>query len=167
MTDKVLAPLAEALRFSTEDLRQNRQGKLSIRQKGRLWARCLGTLAGGLALALAPILLTWLLLGWSNAQLTQANLADSRAWLGYAVGLALGAFFFVANFRAVFLLPDLLAAQTVPLEAQAQVWGRYLVIKQRRFVLEPPSLELIRHGVRYRVYFLPLSNTLLSLEFAD
>src|SRR5688500_3361033 len=124
-----------------------------------------GLLFGGLLLMVTPVLLGWGLILWGSDE--ALTFTDSRALIGYLVGLVLGIIYVVANWQDLLLLVDLMRGQVVTVEATAQVWGKYLILDRYRFVLDDAVLALMKSGLRYRAFVLPLSQTLLSIEFSD
>jgi len=163
-----LTPLGAAFHFTPQDLRVNRQGQVSPPQRSRLWKRFILTLLGGILLILAPTLITWILISWSARQSLPTTLTDDRAFIGYLIAVLLGLIYAAANFRTLLLCIDLLRGQVQPLVAPVRIWGEYLLIGQFRFVMEEETdLTLIKSGLTYRAFVLPMSQTLLSLEFAE
>ena len=160
-------PLASAFHFSPDDLRVNRESRLSGRQRLYLWRR-FGLLAGGgILLILTPMFLTWGLVMWSTEQNLDEVVYDDRVWIGYLIAVLLGVMYVVANHKSLALLVDLLMGHVQEERGIGQVWGRYLKIGKHRFVIDDDALEMIQSGLQYRVFVLPLSSTLLSIEYAE
>lgn len=149
--------------YKTQDVRRNREGHLSAGQRRQLTQRWLVTVLGGVALVFAPIVLAWILILWGTGDNFAAVI--SQAWLGYLIGLLLGILYAAVNFRSLLLGLDLLRGIVKPVSGMARMWGEYLIVGQDRFVIE--QRELIQDGLQYRVFFLPASRTVLSIEFSE
>lgn len=163
-----LTPLGAAFHFTPQDLRANRQGELSPAQRRTLWSRFVLTILGGGLLVLVPILVTWGLIMWAAQQNLNTTLSDNRALIGYLIAGMLGLIYFAANAQAVLLALDLWRGQTQAVVAPVKIWGGYLLMGKQRFLLDDDlDLSLIKSGLTYRAFILPLSQTLLSLEFAE
>lgn len=165
--DEAVNPLAEAFRYTSRDLKLNRERRISGSQRRRLWLRFMGTAIGGLLLTLAPLLVTWGLLIWASGAGLSAALSDERALIGYMVGGILGGFYGLSNIKSLLLWADLLQSRVRIIKGPASVWGSYLQVGRYRFVIDERAAKLVQAGVSYRVYLLPASRTLLSIEFAD
>jgi hypothetical protein len=163
----VLTPLASAFRYTPDDLRANRQYYLSGRQRRRLWTRFWTLALGAALLFTVPIFLALGLALWSTDQSIGAAMNDTRTGLGYAVGFILGIFYVIANWSSLWMFFDLLRGRVTEITGPAQVWGRYLIVKDFRFVVDDHALQMLQSGVAYRVFILPRSKTLLSIEFAE
>lgn len=163
----IISPFGEAFHFTHEDIRANRQRQLSWRQRRRLWGLFWLTLIGGLLLVMMPILVAWSLIWWATDQPFAAAMGDSRAGIGYLVGGLLGGMYFLANFKTLLLAVDLLGRRVRVLKGVAQIWGQYLLIGRHRFVIGEEAVGMLQSGLSYRVFILPASNTLLSIEFAE
>jgi hypothetical protein len=167
MSDKPLTPLADAFHFTPDDLRANRENRLSGRQKLKQWRRFWGHLGGGVMLVVAPILITWGLILWGSEQSLSDTIYDSRSLIGYVIALMLGVIYVIANVSALVLFFDLLRGRVYVVRGTAEVWGRYLKVGGYRFVMDEGDLSMIQPGMHYRVFILRLSQTLLSIEFAE
>jgi hypothetical protein len=167
LTDKPLTPLADAFHFTPDDLRANRENRLSGRQKFKQWRRFWGYFWGGVLLIFAPILITWGLVMWGTEQSLSDTVYDSRSLIGYVIAVILGLIYITANFSPLILCFDLLVGRVYSVRGTAEVWGRYLRVGGYRFVMEEGDLSMIQPGMHYRVFMLQLSQTLLSIEFAE
>lgn len=162
-----LVQLGQAFKFSSDDLRANREGKLTFRQRRRIWQRFWQALITALLMLLIPIIVTWFLLFWQ----TSATLADvlnhPAALIGYSTGAILAAFYIIANAPAFFVVIDVWRGRVQAISGPVERYGQYLVLKKRRFLLESNTLDLIQNGLRYTFYILPGSQHILSVEFAE
>jgi len=163
----VLTPLASAFQYTPDDLRANRQSQLSGRQRRRLWGRFWLLALGAGLMVIVPIALALGLALWSTDQSLSAAMNDTRTGLGYAVGFILGIFYVIANWSSMWTFFDLLRGRVVEIVGPAQLWGRYLIVDEARFVVDDHALQMLQSGVTYRVFMLPRSKTLLSIEFAE
>ena len=163
----VLTPLAAAFHYTPDDLKANRQYRLSGRQRRALWLRFWLVALGAVLLFTVPILLAWGLVLWSSAQGLNAAINDTRAGLGYAVGVILGSFYVIANWSSLMMFFDLLRGRVVEVTGPAEIWGRYLTIGDRRFVVDVDALQMLQPVLNYRVFLLPRSRAMLSIEFAE
>jgi hypothetical protein len=160
-------PLASAFRFTGEDLQANRQGKVTAAQRRRLWRRLFVVFFGGLLLLLVPILLAWSLITFATNQSFSEAFWDGRMFSGYLVGLLLWSIYLGANYRTWLLGLDLLRGKVISVAGPVRVWGRYLILEDYQFVIDETALSLVKTGLRYRVFILPSSCTLLSIEFSE
>ncbi len=160
-------PLASAFHFTGEDLQANRQGKITSRQRRRLWGRFLMLFCGGFLLLGIPILLAWALIAFATDQPFSEALWDGRMFSGYMIGLLLWSIYLGANYRVWLMAVDLLRGKVIPVVGPVRVWGQYLILENHQFVLEDAALALVKTGLRYRVFTLPQSSTLLSIEFYE
>ena len=163
----LLTPLAAAFEYTPDDLKANRQGRLSGRQRRALWMRFWGVFLGLVLLVVVPIVLAWGLVLWSSDDGLSAAMNDTRAGLGYAVGAILGIFFAVANWPSLMMFFDLMRGRVRESTGEAHIWGRYLTVGDDRFVVGQDALNMLQPGLNYRVFLLPRSRTLLSIEFAE
>jgi hypothetical protein len=163
----LLTPLAAAFHYTPDDLKANRQFRLSGRQRRAQWLRFWLVALGAVLLFTAPILLAWGLVLWSGAADLNAAINDTRAGLGYAVGFILGSIYVIANWASLLMFFDLMRGRVVEATGPAEVWGRYLTIGGKRFVVNEDELQMLQSGFAYRVFLLPRSRTLLSIEFAE
>lgn len=159
--------LGDAFGFTAEDIAQNRQGRMTWAQRGRLWRRFWATALGGVLLAGVPAIAAGWLVHWATGIPLDAAFTDTRATSGYVVALLLGVIYVAANHKTLLLFIDLLLGRVQTVRGMMEIWGRYLVIGGYRFVAEETALESVQAGLRYRAFVLPASNTLLSLEFAE
>jgi len=168
MDDKRLLPLGDIFIFTGEDLRRNRDGGLSWGQRRKLSLQFIGVVLSALPLVALPILAAWGLSAWQSPPTNpQAFLNANGTQYGYLFGGTLGLLYFLSNVRLFLLGLDLLRGRVVPLRGLAQTWGKYLFIGRRSFVVEEAVLKNVQTGLNYRVFTLPLSGLLLSIEFAE
>lgn len=162
-----ISQLGQALAFSHDDLRANRDGRVTRRQRRVLWRRFWGGAIIFALLLLVPIGIAVLLVAWGTEQGLMVVLFNDEALIGYAVG-ALSAMFYVATTLQSFLLaPDLVRGRVLAITGPVERYGRYLYMGQQRFLLGPGDLELVQSELHYTLYFLPTSQFVLSMEFAE
>lgn len=162
-----LAQLGQVFHFSSDDLRANREGKISLRQRWRLWRRFWGTFFTILALLLIPILVGWALVLSGTDKALIDVLFDPAALAGYITGFMLAGFYTLVNFSTLVLLVDMSRGRVRAVSGPVQRMGRYLFINKRRFLVEVSTLDLIQTGLHYTFYVLPGSQHILSVEFAE
>lgn len=162
-----ITQLGRALSFSHEDLRVNRSGAVTPRQQRRLWQRFWSGLLTFLVLAFVPIAVTWLLVAWGTTQSFGHVVADDAAMIGYIVGIMAGGFYVATAVRNFMLLPDLVRGQVKSITGPVERYGRYLYVGRERYLLQSGASELVQSELHYTLYFLPVSQYILSLEFAE
>jgi hypothetical protein len=163
-----LLPLGAEFRFNAHDLQTNRHRRLTTRQSRRLSGRFLGTFFGGVFLMAAPVALALGLLMWIEGQGLGQSLGDSRLTLAYLVAGILGLFYALANGQTLLIPWDLWWGRVASVRGTGQLWGSYLVIGGKyRFVVDERARAAIQPALIYRVYLLPASKILLSLEYAE
>src|SRR5574341_809388 len=107
----------------------------------------------------APLLLAWALISQTTSKPFTAAITDQRALIAYLFGIILMLAYTTVNYRAFLLVIDLLRGKIIVINVPAQLWGRYLILGDYRFVLEESNLSLIKPGVTYRACLLPYSHT--------
>lgn len=162
-----LYPLAAAFGYTPHELSLNRQKRLSGAQWRKLTLRFLGVTLGGLLLALAPVIIAWGLLAVSTDQSLSQVIGDSRAWVAYVLAIALAGLYMASNYRALLLGVDILALQVRTIRGKGRLQGSYLVIGNYRFLLDETALQALQNDLVYRIFILPYSQTLLSIEYAE
>ncbi len=166
ITDQSIT-LGDVFNFTPQDIRANRERRLSGRQRRRLWLRFWGLALGGALLVAAPVLLGLALISLETGISLGDALGDNRARVGMVLGALMGVLYALANWQGLALAVDLLDGRVRSLRAPARRWGQYLLLGDYRFVVGDDLEGLVRDGMAYRAFVLPLSKTLLSLEFAD
>lgn len=166
-TMDVINPLADAFNYTPDDLRANRAGKLSGRQSRRMWGRFIIALVQLLLLMTVPVGVTWWTVSWGADLSFEEVIYDNRAMIGYLVAAILSGFYLISNSSSLALIGDLLGRRVRPLRGEAAIWGRYLKMGKRRFVLDDDALAAIQPNLVYRAYILPASGVLLSIEYAE
>lgn len=159
--------LGRALSFSAEDLRANRSGRVTVRQRRTILRRFLSSVFVFLLLLLVPIGVGLILVAWGTEQSVDAVLRDDAALIGYLSGFALGLFYLTASLQQFLLGADLVTGRVLMISGPVERYGRYLYIGQKRFLLEAGELDLIQTELHYTLYVLPVSQHVLSLEFAE
>lgn len=169
MSDELspLAQLSQAFGYSVEDLKKNRAGRLSRRQRRQAWVRFGLTLLNWVLLLLFPMVVGLALVWWDG----QTNLEDAlfhpAARAGYLVGGLLAVFYGVVQFNTLMLIIDVMRGRVRVISGPVERYGRYLYVKRSRFLIEQHKLDLIQSGLRYTFYILPGSRQVLSIEFAE
>jgi hypothetical protein len=159
--------LAAPLGYHPHELALNRQKRLSWRQWRAQALRFAGVALGGLLLTLAPMVVVWGLLSGSSDQSLSQSIGDSRAWIGYGLGLALACVYILANYRALLLGLDILLGRVRAVRGKGRTQGAYFILGNYRFLMEASALAALPDDLTYRAFILPYSQTLLSLEYAD
>ncbi len=150
----VLDALAQAHRFTFNDLACNRLGQLSARQRGRLARGIVGLLV---VLAGLLVLFAWLL----------ATL-PADWWLLLVSGL----FATVAAYAISKRASDLLAGRVALLEGVVsreestsdESTTYYYVLAGKRFEVSGAAHGALVEGLRYRLYYTPASEKVVSVE---
>lgn len=159
--------LGPAFRFSGEDLQANRQGKLTAKQRRRLWGRFFMFFFGGFLLLFVPIILALVLIALATGSALADTFWDGRMVSGYMVGLLLWSIYLGANYRTWLIVIDLMRGKVISVTGAIRTWGRYLMVEDYQFVVDEDALNLVKDGLRYRIFTLPFSSTLLSIEFSE
>ena len=162
-----LAQLGVAFRFSSDDLRANREGKMTLRQRRIAWQRFWSTVIVFILLIMIPIMLAWGLLLWESDKSINDVMTDSAATIGYVTGIVLAIFYITVSYERLLLIIDTLRGRVAKISGSVERYGRYVYIKNRRFLLDSDKLELIQNGLQYTLYILPMSHQILSIEFAE
>lgn len=162
-----LAQLGKAFGYSVDDLKNNRVGRLSRRQRRQVWGRFSLTLIGWLLLLLFPIGVGLALVLWDGQTSFSDALFHPATSAGYLVGGLLALFYGVVQFSTLMLVVDVLRGRVHAISGPVERYGRYLYVKRSRFLLEQHKLDLIQSGLRYTFYILPGSRQVLSIEFAE
>lgn len=162
-----ITQLGQALSFSHEDLRTNRAGAVTRRQRRALWQRFWAGAFTFLMLLVGPIAIGWVLVAWGTTQNFAGVVTDDAATIGYLVGLIAAGFYVLTTARNFLLAADLVRGEVHSITGPIERYGRYLYVGQERYLLEAGSLELVQSELHYTLYFLPVSQYILSLEFAE
>lgn len=162
-----IAQLGIAFRFTPDDLRTNRTGKLTRRQRRALTGQCAIAWLIGLMLLLGPSIVGLILVWWGTEKSFEKVLTDRAALAGYVTGLIAVAFYLVMNFRSLLLPLDLARGNVLALGGPVRRHGLYLQIRQTRLLMEAAVLDLIQDGLHYTFYILPNSRKILSVEFSE
>jgi|GEM_PF-7124804 len=165
--DDMFFPFADEVGFLPDELRLNQDWRLSGRQRRMLWFRYWGTVIIGLLSFILPIGIAAGLLAWAESMPFGDALFDLRTQTGYIAAIILSIMYNLANYRRLLLGWDLMHGRIRTIRGGAQIIGSYLKIGDYRFVMPPEALEVLQPGMVYRIYLLPASGTLLSLEFAE
>jgi hypothetical protein len=184
-----LPELARTNDFTMADLEDNRKGKISNKQMTKLFGRALRPIRYP-----AMALLGWLICCFIVKTLVPGIVLTVAAVLGFkTIGLLFGAVtlaclgaLFVAmlrSFRYVALLvQDLSAGKAVSVDGRASVSREesrglgldqfhgeqrmqcWYVVQERYFEVSEEAGAALPHGTRFRIYFAPKSQLLLSIE---
>lgn len=162
-----ISQLGRAFNFSNEELRANRAGRTTRRQRQRLWRRFWAHQLILALLIVAPVVVTWVLVAWGQKVALFSVWGDNASLIGYMVSAILAVFYLAGNFQGWLMGIDLLGGHVQAITGIVERYGHYLYIGQYRFLLESGTLALIQSEVRYTLYVLPNSQVILSLEFAE
>lgn len=162
-----ISQLGRAFNFSSDELRANRAGRTTRRQRQRLWRRLWGHNLILALLIMVPVVVTWILVAWGQEVTLFSVWDDDAALLGYVLSAILGTFYLAGNFQSWLMGIDLLHGRVQAITGIVERYGHYLYIGSYRFLLESGTLALIQSEVRYTLYVLPSSQVILSLEFAE
>ncbi|NDJ87491.1 MAG: hypothetical protein GYB66_16575 [Chloroflexi bacterium] len=162
-----LARLGEAFDFSMDDLRANRNGTVTRRQRRKVWRRFLASFGTAVGLFLVPVIVGWWLASWDQSLSLLEFLTAESALVGYLTGLLLAGFYISVNISSFLLSVDILRGQVVAVSGPVRRYGHYLFVDQQRFLLEAASLDLIQSKFHYTFYMLPGARHILSIEFAE
>jgi hypothetical protein len=167
------AALAQVLGFDREELAANRQGRLTIRQRNRVFARQRSVIIGVLLITLFIGLVAGIVI---IAVLTQADasiIAGILAVIGEIITVALA--YFVWHLRQRyrrFLLPGYVERISGPVTCyqlkersndKTQI-GYYVRIDALEFEVSEAALGQFQDGRPYTIYYAPQHPGLLSAE---
>lgn len=159
--------LGRAFNFSSDELRTNRAGRTTARQRRRLWRQFWIHNLIWVLLLVVPTIVTWILVAWGQRTALLLVWNDDAALIGYAVSAILGLVYAVGNYQIWLMGVDLLSGRVQAVTGPVERYGHYLYIGSFRFLLESGTLALIQSELRYTLYVLPSSQVILSLEFAE
>ncbi|PJF44300.1 MAG: hypothetical protein CUN55_04670 [Phototrophicales bacterium] len=162
-----IARLGRAFNFSSDDLRANRAGRTTLRQRKRLWRRFWTHNFIFLMLLISPIAVSWVLVAWGTQESIFSVWDERPALIGYIVSAILGVFYLIGNFQNWLMALDLMRGRVQAVSGTVERYGHYLYIGSFRFLLESGTLALIQSELKYTLYVLPSSQVILSLEFAE
>lgn len=162
-----IAQLGMAFHFTSDDLRANREGKLTLRQRRKLVAQFWSTVLVGLLLLLGPSVVGLILVAWGTDQSFGDTLTDSAALAGYLTGLIALSFYVAINFKSLLLPFDVLRGRVLALSGPVKRHGLYLQVRHTHLLMEEAVLDLIQDGLHYTFYVLPHSRKILSVEFSE
>jgi hypothetical protein len=164
----VLAQLGEAFQFTPDDIKNNRNRRLSLMQHQRLWREFGQTVIIGLALLFVPMLVGGAIIMFSASGSFTEHLFSLPGMIGIFTGLALMSFYSFANARKLALGVDLVQSANVEsITGKVQRQGQYLKMGRLQFLVEGAKLDLIQSGLRYTFYYLPTSGQIVGVEFAE
>lgn len=171
-TDPDLVPLLKELAkrcgFTKEDLRQNRDGRMSERQRGRFERWVL--------LGVCRLVAMVMIVGFGFSQLVGARTGTSNRVANGIIGvvvLVLGSVMIWLGARLLMrLVLDLKNGKTASVEGLGATVTRgtsgnrlhYYVIGSRRFRVFERALQALAPGIVYRAYYTPHTNSFLSIE---
>ncbi len=161
------AQLGMAFHFTSDDLRANREGTLTRRQRRKLMGQFWSTLMIGLLLLLGPSVVGLILVAWGTESSFRNILTHSAALAGYLTGVIALAFYVAINFKSLLLPFDLLRGRVLALSGPVNRHGLYLHVRGTRLLMESTVLDLIQDGLHYTFYVLPRSRKILSVEFSE
>lgn len=161
------ARLGSAFSFTPDDLRANREGRLTLRQRRDLLSHFWSTALMGLLLLLGPILVGVILVWWGTEKSFGDILTDSATLAGYLTGIIAFGFYIFINYKSLLLPLDVLRGRVRALSGPVKRHGLYLQIRNSQLLLEEVVLDLIQDGLHYTFYILPRSHKILSVEFSE
>jgi hypothetical protein len=162
-----ISQLGRALSFSYDDLRTNRAGGVTRRQQRMLWQRFWGGAFIFIILLIVPIAVSWVLVAWGTTQSLTSVVFDDTTTIGYLIGIMAGMLYLMTAMRNFLLAADLVRGKVRSITGPVERYGRYLYVGQERYLLQAGTLELVQSELHYTLYFLPVSQYILSLEFAE
>ena len=153
--------------FTSDDLRANREGTLTLRQRRKLVGQFWSTFMIGLLLLLGPSAVGLILVAWGTEKSFADVLTNRAALAGYVTGMIALAFYMVINFKSLLLPFDILRGRVLALSGPVKRHGLYLHVRGTRLLMESTVLDLIQDGLHYTFYILPRSRKILSVEFSE
>lgn len=169
MSDELtpISQLGRALDFSYEDLRTNRSGLVTRRQRRQLWRRFWSGLLVFSMLLVVPVAVSWILVSWENTQSFSDVMMNDASMIGYLMGTMSAGFYASTGLRNFMLAADLVRGRVLAITGPVERYGRYLYMGERRYLLESGTLDLVQSELHYTLYILPVSMHILSMEFAE
>jgi hypothetical protein len=162
-----IAQLGNAFNFSSNDLKANRTGKITARQRRAIWRRLFAFMISWLLLLIIPIVIGFILVEWGTDQTFSEAFFKTEALSGYLTGLLLSSFYAVGQFNTLVMVIDTLRGKIRRVAGPVKRQGHYIYVKKYRFLLDTATLDLMQSGLQYRFYVLPSSHHILSVEFAE
>lgn len=160
-------PLMQSLRFSHDDLRANRQGRLSDAQMSRLrHLRVLRILVLVGTLMMLPLLLLPFIERFVGLLIGVVSLTSFSLWINLVIALmALGAVWWASHALAK-VNHDLHAQIVHTIEGSAYLDSArgHFIVGAQRFHLQRHIFTQLTHNARYRVYYAPRARILLVVE---
>lgn len=162
-----ISQLGQSLSFSIEDLRTNRSGNVTVRQRRRLWKRFWSGAVIFLMLLMVPIIVSWILVAWGTEGGLTDIITNDAATIGYLTGAMACMFYAITASHSFFLAADLMRGEVKAITGPVERYGHYLYIGKSRYLLQSGTLDLVQSELHYTLYVLPVSQMILSLEFAE
>lgn len=162
-----IAQLGNAFNFSSNDLKANRTGKITARQRRAIWRRLVAFVISWILLLMIPIVIGFILVEWGTNEAFTDALFKTEALSGYITGLLLSTFYAIGHFNTLVMVVDALRGKIRQVAGPVKRQGRYLYVKKYRFLLDTATLDLMQSGLQYRFYVLASSHHILSVEFAE
>ncbi|MBI5930460.1 MAG: hypothetical protein HY862_14210 [Chloroflexi bacterium] len=162
-----IAQLGLAFHFTSEDVRANRDGRLTLKQRRELLAQFWSTLFIGLLLLLGPSLAGLILVWWGTQNSLGDVLTNNASLAGYLTGAIALTFYVVMNYKLLLLPLDIMRGRVLILSGPVKRHGLYLQVRHAQLLMEAATLDLIQDGLQYTFYILPRSRKILSVEFSE
>lgn len=162
-----LALLGDAFHFASADLAMNRVGKISVLQKRRLRFFAFQTLLTALILLIVPALIGLFMASWNNSRSISEILTESGALIGYGLGLLLSVIYCLVNLNRLLLWVDAFDGRVKSLKGSIKKYGMYVIVGNKRFLIENIGSDLLQDHLQYRFYFTTYASYVLSVEFAE
>lgn len=162
-----IAQLGNAFNFSSNDLKANRTGKITARQRRVIWRRLFVSMISWLLLLIIPIVIGVILVGWGTPNTFSDTVFNEEALSGYITGLLLSTFYAIAHFNTMVMVVDALRGRIRRVSGPVKRQGKYIYVRKYRFLLDTATLDLMQTGLQYKFYVLPSSHHILSVEFAE
>lgn len=160
-------PLMKRLNFSHEDLRANREGRLSRAQLRRLkLIRVLRIMILVGALMMTPLLFSPFIERAVGVMIGAVGLDSMSLWGNLLIALMALAFIVWAADALAKVNHDLNDARVSTVEGPAQLDSArgHFVVGTQRFYLQRRVFDFLTHNQPYRVYYIPRAGILLGLE---
>ena len=162
-----ITQLGNAFNFSSNDLKANRTGKITARQRRAIWRRLLAFMISWILLLIIPIFIGFILVDWGTKAAFTDAIFKTEALSAYITGLLLSTFYAIGQFNTLVMVIDTLRGKIRRVAGPVKRQGHYIHVKKYRFLLDTTTLDLMQSGLQYKFYVLPSSHHILSVEFAE
>jgi hypothetical protein len=162
-----ITQLGNAFNFSSNDLKANRTGKITARQRRAIWRRLFAFMISWVLLLIIPIVIGIVLVEWGTDDAFGDVVFKTEALSAYITGLLLSTFYAIGQFNTLVMVIDTIRGKIRRVAGPVKRQGRYIYVKKYRFLLDTATLDLMQSGLQYKFYVLPSSHHILSVEFAE